>query len=104
MIHNIIDRRTRPYRWKAITAIMGPTYHDNRVADADQIEDTVFDTVYDQRAETSLADAVAWVQSLPFPATLYLYDLGGGIRSTSSQGTEHFRETGNRFTDPEESN
>lgn len=97
MICNIIDHRKRPYRWKAITAIMEPTYHDNRVADSDWIEPTISGTVYDQRAEISLADAVAWVQSLAFPATLYLYDLGDGIRSATSKETEHFRETGSRY-------
>jgi hypothetical protein len=94
MIWNIIDHRKRPYRWKAITAIMEPTYHDNSVADSDQVEDIVFDTFYDQRAEISLADAVTWVQSLPFPATLYLYDLGDGIRVSASNETEHFGEMG----------
>jgi hypothetical protein len=32
MIWNIVDRRKRPYRWKAITAIIEPTYHDNNCA------------------------------------------------------------------------
>ena len=80
----------------AITAIMEPTYHDNSVTDSDQIEEIDFDTIYDERAEISLADAVTWVQSLPFPATLYLYDLGDGIRSNASKDTKHFTESGNR--------
>jgi|ERR1700722_15399997 hypothetical protein len=66
MIWNIIDKRTRPYRWKAITAIVEPTYHDNTVPDSDQTEDPINDVPYDQRAEISLADAVIWAQSLSF--------------------------------------
>jgi hypothetical protein len=89
MIWNIIDRRRRPYRWKAITAIMEPTYHDNSVADSDQAHETTDDIIYDQRAELSVADAVAWVQSLPFPATLYLYDLGDGISAVRGKHTGH---------------
>jgi hypothetical protein len=33
MIWNIVDGRERPYRWKAIKAIVEPTWHDNKVAD-----------------------------------------------------------------------
>jgi hypothetical protein len=87
-IWNIIDRRKRPHRWKAITAIMEPTYHDNSVAGADEVEEATSDTVYDQRAEISVADAVTWVQSLPFPATLYLYDLGDGINVVHFEASE----------------
>ncbi len=36
VIFNIIDRRKRQYRWKKITAIIEPTYHDNSVEDSDQ--------------------------------------------------------------------
>jgi hypothetical protein len=83
MIWNIVDRRKRPFRWKAITAIMEPTYHDNVCPDSDQADGTPDDIAYDHRAEISLADAVTWVQSLPFPATLYLYDLGQGINAAN---------------------
>jgi hypothetical protein len=38
MISNIIDRRKRQYRWKQITAIIEPTYHDNSVDDSDETE------------------------------------------------------------------
>ena len=96
MIWNIVDRRKRPHRWKAITAIIEPTYHDNSCADSDQAEETLDDFVYDQRAEISLADAVIWAQSLSFPATLYLYDLGQGISVVRSDSTEHFVESGSR--------
>ena len=81
MIWNIIDRRKRKYRWKSITAILEPISHDNSCADSDQADepDEPFAS-YDQLDETSLADAVTWAQSQPFAVTLYLYDLGDGIR------------------------
>lgn len=60
VILNIIDKRTRRYRWKQITAIVEPTH-------------------YDQREEISLTDAVIWASSLPYAVTLYFYDLGDGV-------------------------
>jgi hypothetical protein len=36
--------------------------------------------IYDERAAISVADAIAWDASLPFATTLYLYDLGSGLR------------------------
>ena len=36
MIWNIIDCRTRPYRWKRVNAIIESIEHDNICADADQ--------------------------------------------------------------------
>jgi hypothetical protein len=81
MISNIIDRRRRQYRWKKITAIIEPTYHDNSVDDSDETEvpEPGF-IVYDERPVISVPDAVAWASSLPFAAALYLYDLGDGIK------------------------
>ncbi len=89
MIFNIVDSRKRPYRWKTITAIIEPTYHDNNVADSDHTESMRCDPEFDKRAEISLADAVAWAQSLAFPVTLFLYDLGEGIRVVDG-ATAHF--------------
>ena len=80
MIWNIVDRRKRKYRWKAVSAIIEPVSHDNSCDDADQaaeLDEEFF--AYDQKAEISLADAVIWAQSLPYAVTLYLYDLGDGI-------------------------
>jgi hypothetical protein len=60
MIANIIDRRTRLYRWKQITAIIEPTYHDNTVDDSDDAEVPEPDLIiYDERAAISVADAIA---------------------------------------------
>ncbi len=81
MIWNIIDHRKRKFRWKSITAILEPICHDNSCSDSDQAEepDGPF-TPHDKLDETSLADAVIWAQSQPFAVTLYLYDVGDGIR------------------------
>jgi hypothetical protein len=84
MISNIIDRRKRRYRWKQITAIIEPTYHDNSVDDSDEAEEEIDSVVYDGRAVISVGDAIAWASSLPFAVTLYLYDLGDGIKSRAS--------------------
>src|SRR5258708_33782491 len=80
MISNIIDRRKRKYRWKEITAIIEPTYHDNLVDDGDKAEIPEPGFIdYDEMRIISVADAIAWATSLPFAVTLYLYDLGSGI-------------------------
>lgn len=79
-IANIIDKRTRPYRWKHVTAIVEATFHDNTGVDSDQAEsqgDTV-DVDYDSLEDVSLAEAVAWAQSFEGNVTLFLYDLGDG--------------------------
>jgi hypothetical protein len=81
MIWNVIDRRKREYRWKAITAIVEPVSHDNSCNDSDQAEGPKVEYFpYEDRAEISLAGAVVWAQSLPYAVTLYLYDWGEGIR------------------------
>jgi hypothetical protein len=81
VIWNIIDRRERQHRWKSITAIIEPTSHDNSCADSDQVDESAEEFfAYDQRAAISLAHAIIWAQSQPFAVTLYLYDLGDGIR------------------------
>jgi hypothetical protein len=79
MIENISDRRKRPHRWKRISAIVEPTWHDNDGGpDRDQSEPSTDDIVYDQREAISLAGAIAWANSLPDRVTLFLYDEGSG--------------------------
>ena len=78
MIWNIIDNRKRRYRWKRINAIIEATWHDNPGTDSDQAESSPDDIVYDQREGVSLADAIAWANSLPSGVTLFLYDEGRG--------------------------
>ncbi len=77
MIQNIIDRRECQHRWKLITAIIEPTWHDNSYKDSDQAEE-IDAPEYDERPSISLADAVVWAQAQPFAVTLFLYDLGRG--------------------------
>ena len=81
MISNIIDRRTRQYRWKKITAIVEPTDHDDAVSGSDEEIPEPGSIVYDERAEISVADAIAWAASLPFAATSPSVRLGSGIKS-----------------------
>jgi len=78
MIWNVIDKRVRPYRWKRINAIAEATCHDNSCRDSDQAESSPDDIVYAQRESISLADAIAWANSLPGGVTLFLYDEGRG--------------------------
>jgi hypothetical protein len=84
MIHNIIDRRKRPHRWKLIDAIVEPTWHDNSVADSDKAEATQGEIDYEERKGLSVADAIAWAKAFPFPVTIYLYDEGEVGRSHPS--------------------
>ena len=78
MIWNIIDRREKRHRWRLINAIVEPTWHDNSCQDSDQAERAMGEIEYDQREGVSVADAVQWANAMPFPVTLFLYDLGGG--------------------------
>ena len=86
MIWNIIDRRTRPYRWARINAIIEATLHDNSCADTDiapsvAMEDHV---TYDDREGISLNEAVNWANAQTCPVTLYLYDEGAGTNIFAS--------------------
>ena len=80
MIWNIIDRRSRPYRWKRINAIVEATVNDNCCGDADQAPDPPATEliIYDKREAISIAEAVAWANAQRCPVTLYLYDDGKG--------------------------
>jgi hypothetical protein len=80
MIWNIVDHRARRHRWKRVNAIVEPTWHDNGVADSDQCEIGEDDIVYDHREGISIAEAVAWANSLPNRVTLFLYDEGRGTK------------------------
>jgi len=96
MIWNIVDHRTRRYRWKTVNAIVEAVEHDNSCADSDQAPSSDVMTVvdYDALEAVSVNEAVAWAMSQPCPVTLYLYDEGGGF----SDG-EHFNAVEVRFSD-----
>ena len=94
MIWNIIDRRTRPYRWKTVNAIVEAVEHDNSCADSDQAADSDVRLVvdYDALEAVSVNEAILWAMSQRCPVTLYLYDEGGGFSND-----EHFNALQNRF-------
>lgn len=79
MICNIIDKRARPYRWREVNAIIEATSHDNACKDADQHPPADNDLTYDERANITLAEAIAWANAEPSAVTLYLYDKGAGM-------------------------
>jgi hypothetical protein len=85
MIRNIIDRRTRPYRWQAIDVIVEPTWHDNACADSDYAEHDYREPDYNEKRSVSLADAIAWATSFDVPLTLYLYDEGTNWTSDTAK-------------------
>jgi hypothetical protein len=96
MIWNIIDRRVRPHRWKCINAIVEATWHDNgrsTDSDRDQAESGPDDVTYLQREGISLADAIAWANSLPGGVTLFLYDEGKGFSPRRPPLPDEGRET-----------
>ncbi len=94
MLWNVIDKRTRPYRWREVNAIVEAVEHDNSCHDADQAPESDPSLVvdYDALEAVSVQEAIAWANAQRCPVTLYLYDLGGGFTSD-----EHFNEMGKRF-------
>lgn len=83
MIGNIIDNRTRPYRWKAIYAIVEATHHDNSCRDADWADPNEFrdNTLYEDRVGLSVEAAIAWAATFPDRVTLYLRDVEDASKS-----------------------
>ncbi|RYE92013.1 MAG: hypothetical protein EOO77_47370 [Oxalobacteraceae bacterium] len=78
MICNVVDRRTRPYRWREVNAIIEATSHDNAREDVDQQPPSDDDVAYDQLENVTVQEAIAWASAEPCAVTLYLYDKGGG--------------------------
>ncbi|MXP27147.1 hypothetical protein GRI39_14020 [Altererythrobacter indicus] len=94
MLWNVIDKRTKPYRWREVNAIVEATEHDNSCEDADQApeSDPAKTVDYEALEAVSVAEAVKWAESQPCPVTLYLYDLGSGFADE-----EHFANLEVRF-------
>ena len=82
-ICNIIDRRSRPYRFLKVNAIIEPTRHDNRCKNADRAKPNRKmdkDWVgYDNLKNVMVANAIQWADAHTDTVTLYLYDKDGGI-------------------------
>ncbi|QYE32956.1 hypothetical protein KZX46_02055 (plasmid) [Polymorphobacter sp. PAMC 29334] len=78
MIYNVIDQRTRPYRWREVNAIIEATSHDNACMDADQQPPADADLDYGERENITLQEGIAWASEQSCPVTLYLYDKGSG--------------------------
>ncbi|MGY3453586.1 hypothetical protein [Bradyrhizobium sp. USDA 4353] len=93
MIFNVIDRRSRPYRWKSVNAIIEAVEHDNSCRDADQADEAPVSEVidYEERNGLSVSEAVAWANAQRCPVTLYLYDADGQTKG------RHFENCGERF-------
>ena len=72
---NIIDERTRPYRFNAVNAVVEPTRHDNCCADADHAGASEGDEfIISERYNIPLAEAVQWANHFKPMVTLYLSD------------------------------
>jgi hypothetical protein len=93
MIWNIIDRRTRPFRWKSVNVIIEAVEHDNSCPDADQAEKIPAELVidYDQMDNVSIHEAISWANQQRCPVTLYIYD------SDEATTEEHFDAVSSRF-------
>lgn len=93
MIWNVIDRRTRPYRWKRVNAIIEAVVHDNSYLDADQAAETPVLLVIDRdrRDDVSVQEAITWATQARRPVTLHIYDADNDTTDL------HFRFTESRF-------
>lgn len=81
MIGNIVDNRIKQYRWARITVILEPTWHDNRCVNSDQAEKGEDEGMgYQEYPDIALSDAMVAAYALPYMVTVYLYDLGEGIK------------------------
>ena len=99
MLCNVIDRRSRPFRWREVNAIVEATEHDNSCQDSDQAPECDPKVLVDYEAleAVSINEAVKWAESQPCPVTLYLYDVGRGFANE-----EHFSTVEVRFDGGEE--
>ena len=80
MIWNIVDNRTRRYRWAKINAVIEDVANDNSCDDTDVFdEENNNEPVCDDRQNISLHEAVMWAEQRSGKVTLYLYDEDDGI-------------------------
>ena len=75
MIVNMIDLRSRQYRWASILAVVEAASKDNAAQDADTVESGIgIEIDYAERDGISVREAVLWADRLEGMVTLYLYD------------------------------
>ncbi|MEQ8923900.1 MAG: hypothetical protein RIE60_24145 [Roseovarius sp.] len=75
MIVNMIDLRSRPYRWSAVLAVVEAAAKDNAAEDADKVDAGIgIEIDYAEREGISVREAVLWADRLEGMVTLYLYD------------------------------
>lgn len=83
MILNIVDRRSRGYRWRRVNAVLENAWQDNGCKDSDQARaDCAHQLTYAERSGISVSDAIAWGMAEKAEVTLYLYNEGEGIGAT----------------------
>lgn len=78
MLINVIDHRTKPYRWRSVDVALEPTHHDNSVKDSDRAaKSEVHEGLgYEELERVPLSDALEWAGRQKYDATLYIYDAG----------------------------
>lgn len=84
MILNIVDHRKNRYRWREITAIFEPTFHDNSCKNSDlttEEENLCNGISYHEIKKCSLNAAIRYAIDSESHLTVYLYDLGEGIKA-----------------------
>ncbi|HEV7323004.1 MAG TPA: hypothetical protein VGO04_30745 [Ensifer sp.] len=77
MIWNVVDNRSRPYRWKRVNAVVEAIEHDNSCLDANQADEAAEAVDHARRDGISVCEAIEWGNRQPSPVTLYLYDADG---------------------------
>lgn len=75
MIVNVIDLRSRQYRWASVLAVVEAASKDNTAMDSDKVGSGVgIEIDYAERDGISVREAVLWADRLEGMVTLYLYD------------------------------
>ena len=75
MIVNVIDLRSRPYRWKSVRAVCEAAAKDNEAEDSDLISPVIgVEVDYAERDCVSVREAMLWAEQLGGLMTLHLYD------------------------------
>ena len=75
MIVNLIDLRSRQYRWASVLAVVEAAAKDNEAEDADKVGRGMgIEIDYAERDGISVREAVLWADRLEGMVTLYLYD------------------------------